>query len=42
MANLSGVPLGSFMLQMIVPMLVLGILGYFPYLHRLPKDSRDT
>ncbi len=38
MTNLSGVPLGSFMLQMIVPMLVLGVLGYFPYLHRLPKD----
>lgn len=38
MANLSGVPLGRFMLGMLVPMLVLGILGYFPYLHRLPKD----
>ncbi len=41
MANLADVPLGSFMLQMIVPMLVLGILGYFPYLHRLPRDP-DT
>lgn len=38
MANLAGVPLGSFMVHMIVPMLVLGVLGYFPYLHRLPKD----
>lgn len=38
MANLAGVPLGNFMIQMIVPMLVLGVLGYFPYLHRLPKD----
>lgn len=38
MSNLSGVPLGNFMLGMLVPMLVLGLLGYFPYLHRLPKD----
>ena len=37
MANLSGVPLGNFMLGMLVPMLVLGLLGYFPSLHRLPK-----
>lgn len=38
MANLSGVPLGRFMLGMMIPMLVLGVLGYFPYLYRLPKD----
>lgn len=38
MANLSDVPLGRFMLGMIIPMLVLGVLGYFPYLHWLPKD----
>lgn len=38
MANFSGVSLGNFMLGMIVPMLTLGALGYFPYLRRLPKD----
>lgn len=38
MANLSGVPLGRFMLGMIIPMLTLGVLGFFPYLHRIPKD----
>lgn len=38
MANISAVPLGRFILGMIVPVLVLGLLGYFPYLYRLPKD----
>lgn len=38
MANLSGVSLGRFMSGMIVPMLILGGLGFFPYLYRLPKD----
>jgi len=38
MANLSGVPLGKFMLGMLVPMAALGVLGFFPYLYRLPKD----
>lgn len=38
MANLSAVPLGRFMLGMVVPVLTLGLLGYFPYLHRLPRD----
>lgn len=38
MANLSGVALGRFMLGMILPMLTLGALGFFPYLCRIPKD----
>lgn len=38
MANLSGVPLPRFMLGMIVPILVLALLGYVPYLRKLPKD----
>ena len=38
MANLSGVPLGKFMLGMIIPMLVLAIIGYIPYFPRLPRD----
>lgn len=38
MANLSGVPLPYFMLGMIVPILVLILLGYWPCLHKLPRD----
>lgn len=38
MSNLSGVPLAPFTLAMIVPMIVLAAIGYFPCLHRLPKD----
>ncbi|MCC8078819.1 MAG: DUF401 family protein [Oscillospiraceae bacterium] len=38
-STLSAVPLGSFMLGMIVPVLVLFALGYFPVLARLPKDT---
>ncbi len=38
MANLSGIPLPQFMTGMIVPILVLTLLGYWPYLRRLPKD----
>lgn len=39
MSTLSGVPIKEFMPGMLLPMLVLGILGYFPYLHRLPSDT---
>lgn len=38
MANLAAVPLGNFMLGMLIPILTLGLIGYFPYLRRLPKD----
>ena len=38
MANLSGVSLGRFMLGMAVPVAVLGLMAYFPYLRRLPRD----
>ena len=38
MCSLSGVALPRFMLGMIVPTLVLALLGYFPYIHCLPKD----
>lgn len=38
MANLSGVPLPQFMLGMIIPMLILALLGYWPCIRRLPKD----
>lgn len=38
MSNIAAVPLGRFALGMIAPILMLGLLGYFPYLRRLPKD----
>ena len=38
MVNLSGLPIGKFIVCMIPAVLVLCMLGYFPYLHRLPKD----
>lgn len=38
MSNLSGVPLSKFVVGMVVPVLVLAALGYFPYLRRLPRD----
>ena len=38
MANISGLPMGKFMLGMIVPVIVLFILGYFPYMRRVPSD----
>lgn len=38
MANLAAVPLGNFMLGMLIPILTLGLIGYYPYLRRLPKD----
>ncbi|MBS4914108.1 MAG: DUF401 family protein [Veillonella sp.] len=38
MASISGVPLGQFILGMIIPMIVLSLLGVFPYLMRVPKD----
>ena len=38
MTALSGVSLGSFIPFMLVPVLVLGVFGYFPYLTRVPAD----
>ena len=38
MANLSGVPLPTFIVGMIIPILVLFILGYIPYVKKLPRD----
>lgn len=38
MVTLSGVPLPSFMAGMVIPMIVLALLGYFPFLRRLPRD----
>lgn len=38
MANISGLPMGKFILGMIIPVIVLFLLGYFPYMRRVPKD----
>mgnify|MGYP004538380117 CR=1 FL=1 len=38
MANLAGLPLGPFMLHMIVPIIVLAAIPYFMYVRRLPRD----
>lgn len=39
MANLSGVPLPTFMLFMVVPMIVLYLIAYIPYLRKVPKRN---
>lgn len=38
MANLANIPLNRFVPGMLVPILVLVLLGYCPYLRRLPRD----
>lgn len=38
MANLADVALRDFLPGMLVPLLILILLGYFPYVKRLPKD----
>lgn len=39
MASISGVQMGSYMLGMILPVLVLLSLAYVPYIRRLPKST---
>lgn len=36
MSNLSGVPIGSFMVGMLVPVILLGLIGYVLYLRKIP------
>lgn len=38
MANISGLPMGKFIIGMIIPVIVLFLLGYYPYMRRVPKD----
>ena len=38
MSSISGLPMGKFVLGMIVPVIVLFVLGYYPYMTRVPKD----
>lgn len=42
MTTLSGVPVSEFIVGMLVPGIVLALIGYWPYLHRLPKDPGTT
>ena len=39
MANLAGVEIGTFMAEMILPVLTLFALGYVTYLRRIPKET---
>ena len=38
MSNISGLPMGKFIIGMIVPVIVLFVLGYYPYMRRVPTD----
>ena len=38
MSNISGLPMGKFIIGMIIPVIVLFVLGYFPYMRRVPRD----
>lgn len=42
MVTLSGVSLSQFMLAMIIPLIILGLLGYYPYLAKLPKHPQTN
>ncbi|MBE6969683.1 MAG: DUF401 family protein [Ruminococcaceae bacterium] len=39
MSGLSGVPLAEFIPGMIIPVVTLWLLAWFPFIHRLPKDT---
>lgn len=39
MVNLSGIPISTFMLYMIIPMLTLFSIGYFRYLRKIPIQA---
>lgn len=39
MSNLAGVEIGTFMIGMIVPVMMLFALGYATYLHRIPRET---
>lgn len=41
MSNMAGVPLPRFMMGMLIPVLVLAMIGYYPYLCRLPKSCKE-
>ena len=42
MSTLSGIPLNRFVPAMIVPVIVLFLIGYLPFLRRLPKSSGSS
>jgi len=39
MSSLSSVPLGEFIPGMIIPVITLWLLAWYPFIHRLPKDT---
>lgn len=41
MSNLSGVPIGKFMVGMLVPVIMLGMIGYVLYLRKIPAALED-
>lgn len=42
MCNISGVPIANFMVGMIVPMVLMFLLAYFPYIRKIPKKSATS
>ena len=38
MVSLAGIPLSRFLCGMIIPIFILILIGYYPYVHRLPID----
>ncbi len=42
MANLSGVPIGEFMIGMLIPIITLGMIGCLFYLRKIPKTIEDS
>lgn len=41
MSNLSGVPIGRFMAGMLLPVVILGMIGYTRYLRKIPASLSD-
>ncbi len=41
-AEIAGVPLGTMLTAMIIPVAVLILVSYFPYLQRIPRDPDKT
>ena len=42
MSNLAGVPIGTFMAGMLVPVMMLGVIGYALYLRKIPAALDDN
>ncbi len=42
LAEIAGVPLGTFLPFMLIPSVVLVLLGYFPFLRKIPREPVST